>query len=270
MSLVVFTALCGMVLAPGHIHPLLAFTAILCIAVGAGASGALNMWLERDTDALMSRTKERPLPQQRIHPDSALAFGLILAIGSVLLMDLAINHLAAFWLAFTIVFYVIVYTYFLKPRTDQNIVVGGLSGALPPLIGWVSVTGEHALQPWLMVSLIFFWTPPHFWSLALYRHDDYARARIPMLPLTKGLKATKKAILSYTIFLGLLSITPTFFGYHSLYYGAFAGLLSLVFIRDAIQLYRSDNPKTGMRFFGYSILYLFAIFLAMLIDRWIF
>ena len=197
MSLVVFTGLCGMLMAPGSLHPVLAFTAILCIAIGAGAAGCLNMWWDRDIDAVMSRTRNRPLPQGTIEPDSALAFGVISGLGSVMTMGVAIHWLAAGLLAVTILFYLFVYTIWLKRRTPQNIVIGGAAGALPPVIGWAAVTGTTPLEAWILFGIIFLWTPPHFWALSLYRYDDYVKAKVPMLPVTAGFPATKRQIMVY-------------------------------------------------------------------------
>jgi heme o synthase len=194
MSLVVFTGVVGLLLAPGTIHPLIGFAAILCIAVGSGAAGAINMWYERDIDALMDRTKNRPLPQGRLQPGEALGFGVTLALGSVLAMYTLVNFWAAFYLAVAILFYVFVYTIFLKRRTPQNIVIGGAAGALPPVIGWAAVMNQTSLLPWILFGIIFLWTPPHFWALALYRSEDYKRANVPMLPVVGGIEGTKKML----------------------------------------------------------------------------
>ena len=202
MSLVVFTALVGLLIAPGHVHPMVGFTALLCIAVGAGAAGALNMWYDADIDARMTRTAARPIPAGRVAPGEALAFGLTLAVGSVVVLGLLINVIAAALLAVTIAFYVVVYTMWLKRRTPQNIVIGGAAGALPPLIGWVAATGSIAVEPVLLFAIIFFWTPPHFWALSLYRTEDYVRAGIPMLPVVAGARETRRQILLYTLLLG--------------------------------------------------------------------
>src|SRR5215831_6152516 len=201
MSLVVFSGIAGMVAAPGHLHPLLAAVAVLCIAVGAGASGAINMWYDRDIDAIMSRTCRRPIPAGRIEPSEAAGFGVVLTIGSVGLMGLAINWLAGGLLAVTILFYVFVYTMWLKRRTPQNIVIGGAAGAFPPMIGWAAVTGHISLGSIVLFLLIFVWTPPHFWALSLYRTEDYARARIPMLPVVSGDASTRRQIMLYTLVL---------------------------------------------------------------------
>ena len=208
ITLVVFTGIIGMMVAPGHLHPVLAFAAILAIAVGAGASGAINMWYERDIDALMRRTAKRPIPSGRVAPEEALGFGVTLAIGSVIVLGLATNLLAAAILAVSIGFYVFIYTIWLKRRTPQNIVIGGAAGAFPPLIGWVAVTGHIALLPLLLFAIIFVWTPPHFWSLALWAHADYERAGVPMLPVVAGAKATRRQIVLYTLVLVPLSVLP--------------------------------------------------------------
>ena len=269
MSLVCFTGFTGMMLAPGALHPVLAFTALLCIAVGAGASGAINMWCDRDIDALMSRTRDRPLPAGRMAPDSALAFGVILAVGAVAVMALAVDWLAAGLLALTIGFYVGVYTLWLKRRTPQNIVIGGAAGALPPVIGWVAVSGEMSLVPWLLFAMIFVWTPPHFWALSLYRSDDYARARVPMLPNVSGRRETRRQILIYSLVLAPLALAPASIGAAGWLYAAAAGLLGAGFVARAAVLWRSDDDDDARRLFHYSIVYLFLIFVCLLADRMI-
>lgn len=267
MSLVVFTGVVGLLLAPGTIHPLIAFAAILCIAVGSGAAGAINMWYERDIDALMDRTKSRPLPQGRLQPGEALGFGVTLALGSVLVMYTLVNFWAAFYLALAILFYVFVYTIFLKRRTSQNIVIGGAAGALPPVIGWAAVMNETSLLPWILFGIIFLWTPPHFWALALYRPEDYKRANVPMLPIVGGIESTKNQILLYTCALVLLSFLPLYFGNFSWIYGGVSLGLGLVFIGGALKVKYSSMPSDSLRLFFYSISYLFLLFTAMLIDR---
>ncbi len=216
MSLVVFTALVGLVVAPGHIHPVIGFVALLCIAIGAGASGALNMWYDADIDAVMTRTADRPIPAGRLRGGEALGFGMTLAVGSVVVLGLATNLLAAGLLAFTIFFYVAIYTMWLKRTTPQNIVIGGAAGALPPMIGWAAVTGGLALEPVVLFLIIFFWTPPHFWALSLYRCQDYARAGIPMLPVVAGAEETRRQILYYTLILAPLGVAPWLLGYAGL------------------------------------------------------
>ena len=266
MSLVVFTAFVGLVLAPGGLHPVLGFVALLCIAVGAGASGAINMWYEADIDALMSRTCSRPLPRGVVAPGDALGFGVSLAVASVALMGLAVGLLPAFLLAFTIAFYVFVYTIWLKRRTPQNIVIGGLAGALPPLIGWAAASGQVGLEPLALVAIIFFWTPPHFWSLALYRGDDYARAGVPMLPLVAGERATRRQILAYSLALVPLTITPWGLGTVGALYGISALGLGVALVLAAGAVWRA-RPGAEQRLFGFSILYLFLLFALMLVDR---
>lgn len=267
MSLVVFTGVVGLYLAPGHISYLKAFITILCIAVGSGAAGALNMWYERDVDALMARTRKRPLPQGKIRPVDALIFALMLAMGSVLLMAIAVNRLAAVYLASAILFYTLVYTMGLKRRTPQNIVIGGVAGALPPLIGWAAVMNETSFFPWILFGIIFLWTPPHFWALALYQNEDYRQANIPMLPVVAGIETTKSHILFYILLLVGLSIIPGFMGNLGLLYGAAALFLGLLFIRYGVKLRASSDPKEGYHLFLFSILYLFLLFTAMVGDR---
>jgi len=267
MSLVVFTGLCGLLMAPGAIHPILAFSAILSIAVGAGAAGCLNMWWDEDIDAIMERTQHRPLPQGRIDPDSALAFGLILSLVSVVTMGIAIHWLAAALLAATIIFYVVVYTMWLKRWTPQNIVIGGAAGALPPVIGWAAVTSTTPLEAWVLFGIIFLWTPPHFWALALYRHEDYARAKLPMLPIIAGIDATKYQIIFYTFLLVCISMVPAFINMASWVYEAFSIVLGAGFLRFAWRVRKQSSPKVAMELFVYSIFYLFALFLGMTLDR---
>jgi len=268
MSLVVFTGAIGMWMAPGHLHPFYQFITVLCIALGSGAGAALNMWYDRDIDAVMARTKNRPIPAGRIAADDALALGLMLSVASVALLSLVVNLAAAAWLAFAIFFYAVIYTMLLKRATSQNIVIGGLAGALPALIGWVAASPEPALMPWLMVAIVFFWTPPHFWALALYRHDDYRRAGVPMLPVTHGIATTKHYILAYTVFMVLVSLTPLVAGAQALY-GVGAVLLGANFLRHAWRVLRSDAAGIAMRMFGFSILYLFALFALLLVDHFI-
>src|SRR5579872_5579126 len=220
MTLVVFTGLIGLLVAPGHLNPVLAFTAVLCIAVAAGACGAINMWYDRDIDAVMRRTRLRPIPAGRIEPGAALGFGITLAVGAVLVMGLAVNHVAAALLALSIGFYVFVYTMWLKRRTPQNIVIGGAAGAFPPVIGWAAVTGSVDLVPLVLFAIVFFWTPPHFWSLALFANSDYQRAGVPMLPVVAGAKETRRQIVLYTLVLVPLSLTPWFLGFAGPVYAA--------------------------------------------------
>jgi protoheme IX farnesyltransferase len=269
MSLVIFTALVGLVIAPGSMHPVLAFTALLCIAVGAGAAGALNMWYEADIDRLMTRTADRPVAAGRIEPGEALAFGVTLAVGAVAVMGLLVNWLSAALLAFTIFFYAVVYTMWLKRWTSQNIVIGGAAGALPPVIGWAAKTGGISFEPVLLFLIIFFWTPPHFWALALSRAQEYARAGVPMLPVTAGEAVTRRQILFYTLLLAPLGLTPWLFGNAGSVYGATAiagGALMLVL---AVRVWRPGDRAhaAGKRLFGFSILYLFLLFAALLLEQ---
>lgn len=269
MSLVVFTGWVGLLLAPGSLHPVLALTAVLCVAVGAGASGAINMWFDRDIDAVMDRTKRRPIPSGRVAADEALSFGVFLAAASTLVMGLAVNWTAAFLLAFTIGFYIFVYTIWLKRRTPHNIVIGGAAGAFPPMIGWAAVTGGIEPASIALFTLIFLWTPPHFWALALFRRQDYAKAGVPMLPVTAGERATKAQMLGYTLALLPASAAPWWFGAAGPVYLAAAVCLSVVFIACAVAVWRSPDGVYGpaKRMFGFSILYLFLLFAAMAGER---
>ena len=268
MSLVVLTAFVGLVAAPVTLHPLLAFTAILCIAVGAGASGALNMWYDADIDRVMGRTARRPIPSGAVSPRDALAFGLVLSAFSVVILGLLVNWQAAALLAFTIFFYAVVYTMWLKRSTPQNIVIGGAAGAFPPAIGWLAATGSLALEPILMVAIIFVWTPPHFWALALLKSADYGRAGVPMMPNVRGDAYTRQQILLYALVLAPLGAAPAFLGYAGAVYGLVAMLGGAVFVALSVRLLRAAdiaarNAAAG-RLFGFSITYLFALFLIML------
>ncbi len=267
MSLVVFTGLCGLLAAPGHIGFTLGFTAILCIAVGAGASGALNMYIEADSDALMVRTSKRPLPDGRVPRNEALAFAIGLAVASVIIMGLAVNLVAAGLLLGSILFYVFVYTVWLKRRTPQNIVIGGAAGAFPPVIGWAAVTGDTTLLPWLLFALIFLWTPPHFWAMALFSQTDYARAGIPMLPVVAGEKTTRNQIFYYSLAMVACSLAPWLFGYTSKLYGYSAVVLGGVFIGMAYTVWQDARAKAPKDLFKYSILYLFLLFAVLAADR---
>ena len=267
MSLVIFTAFIGLLVAPGEIHPVIGFTAILCIAVAAGASGCLNMWYEADIDAKMHRTADRPIPAGRIEAQSALHFGIALSVGSVLVMGLMVNVVAALLLTITILFYVVVYTMWLKRRTAQNIVIGGLAGAMPPLLGWVSMTGELHPNAFLLVMIIFTWTPPHFWALAIHRKDDYARVNIPMLPVTHGLAFTKNAIVLYTILLTLVCFLPYLIAMTGLIYLVSSTILNLVFLKYAWQLKVKDDKNIAMDTFKFSIWHLLILFVALLVDH---
>jgi len=267
MSLVVFTALAGLAVAPGHMHPVLAFFALTCIAVGAGAAGALNMWYDADIDAVMSRTAARPIPSGRVQPSEALAFGVTLAVGSVVFLGLMVNLLAAGLLAFTILFYVVVYTMWLKRWTPQNIVIGGAAGAFPPMIGWAAATGAIGLESVLLFLIIFFWTPPHFWALGLLRADEYARAGVPMLPVVAGAEETHKQILIYSLVLAPVGASPWFLGYAGLAYGVVAIAGGAAMVALSWQLWRAPADRTARRLFGFSILYLFILFAALLAER---
>ena len=270
MSLVVFTGLAGIVAAPGHVHPLTAFTALLCIAVAAGASGCLNMAYDSDIDRLMSRTATRPIPMGAVAREDALAFGWTLSVAAVATMGLFVNFLAAGLLAFTVFFYVVVYTLWLKRRTPQNIVIGGLAGALPPAIGWASVTGDLSLAPLLLVGIIFMWTPPHFWALSLWRSEDYARAGVPMLPVVKGKPHTRFQILLYSLVLVPLGILPTMLHIGGMLYLAASAGIGLWFLWEAIATYREkDDVKepAAHRLFGVSLLYMTALFAALILEK---
>ena len=274
MTLVVFTGLCGLLAAPAAIHPVLAFTAILCIALGAGAAAALNQWYEADIDALMKRTAGRPLPGGRMDRQSALHFGVGLGAFSVLLMGLATNWLAAAVLAVSILFYVLVYTVWLKRRTPQNIVIGGAAGAFPPVIGWAAVTGDVTLLPVLLFTLIFLWTPPHFWALSLFVRSDYANAGVPMLPVVSGPTVTRQQIALYTLPMAAAAIAPWPLGLAGAVYGIAASSLSALFLILSLQVLanRATEPsamKPEKRLFAFSIIYLFAVFGALVLDRWL-
>lgn len=267
MSLVIFTGFAGMFLAPNDMHPMLFAISLFAIAAGAGASGAINQWYDRDIDALMERTKDRPIPAGAVIPDEALGFGLVISALSVLLLGLASNWLAAGLLAFTIFFYGVVYTIWLKRRTPQNIVIGGAAGALPPVIGWAAVTGGLSIEPILLFAIIFMWTPPHFWALALFRNEDYTRAGVPMLPVVAGEPETRKQILIYAVLLAPLAVAPSFIGMASIGYGIFSAGLALNFIRLSWRLMRAPDDAVARHLFGFSIFYLFLLFLALVIDH---
>jgi heme o synthase len=280
MSLVVFTAFVGLVIAPGHLHPVIAATALICIAVGAGAAGALNMWYDADIDARMARTQGRPVPSGRVTPGEALAFGITLGGFAVVTLGLLVNVVAGALLAATIAFYVLIYTMWLKRRTPQNIVIGGAAGALPPMIGWASVTGGFAIEPVLLFLIIFFWTPPHFWALSLYRAQDYARAGIPMLPVVCGEAETRRQILVYSLLLAPLGASPWFLGYTGPLYGIVAVAGGAAMIALALRIYRARADERGAtaggaprqahaasrQMFAFSILYLFLLFAMLLAD----
>ena len=271
MSLVIFTALVGLVVAPGSMHPVLAVTALLCIAVGAGASGALNMWYESELDAKMERTANRPLPAGRMDPQEALAFAVTLAVGSVLILGLLVNWVAGALLAFTIFFYVVVYTVWLKPSTPYNIVIGGAAGALPPMVGWAAATGGVSLESFILFAIIFMWTPPHFWALSLYRSDDYKRAGIPMLPVVAGIETTRKQIFLYSLALVPLAIAPSFMDFAGAIYGVVALLSGLAFLvlawRVRVATDSKNLTKAARQLFAYSILYLMILFATLLVEQ---
>ncbi|WP_164833332.1 heme o synthase [Sinorhizobium meliloti] len=270
MSLVVFTAFAGLVLAPGHINPFIGFTAILCIAIGAGASGALNMWYDADIDAVMSRTAKRPIPAGKILPQEALAFGLTLSAFSVIILGLAVHWLAAGLLAFTIFFYVAIYTMWLKRSTPKNIVIGGAAGAFPPMIGWACVTGGVSVESIVLFLIIFLWTPAHFWALALFKMGDYGAVGVPMMPNVCGEATTKRQIVIYAVLTAVSGVCPTLLGFASLGYGAFATAMGLGFVWYSLGVLRMPEGDKRMvpakKLFAFSIAYLFAIFSALLVD----
>ena len=271
MFLVVFTALVGLVAAPGTIHPVLAIAALICIAAGSGAAGALNMWYDADIDAKMARTAARPVPRGDVAPEEALTFGTILAAGSVLCMGLMVNWLSAALLAGTIAFYVFVYTMWLKRRTPQNIVIGGAAGAVPPMIGWAAATGDVSFASFVLFLIIFVWTPPHFWALAILRRGDYARAGVPMLPVVKGDDETRRQILIYSIVLAPLGVVPAFIGLGGVLYAAASVILGVLFMLFAWQCYHERTgekaDRAAKQLFAYSVLYLFLLFAALLVEH---
>ena len=276
MTLVVFTGMIGLLVAPGHLHPVLGFTAVLCIAIAAGACGAINMWYDRDIDAIMLRTRKRPIPAGRIEPGAALGYGVTLAVGSVIVMGLAVNLTAAAVLALSIGFYVFIYTMWLKRRTPQNIVIGGAAGAFPPVIGWAAVTGSVDLIPLVLFGIIFIWTPPHFWSLALWANDDYRRAGVPMLPVVAGARTTRRQIVLYTLALVPLTLVPWWLGFSGPIYGLTALVLGLGFLVSVARVATDRQDATGVSLtndaparaaFKFSILYLFVLFGALAVDR---
>jgi protoheme IX farnesyltransferase len=275
MTLVVFTGLVGLLVAPGSLHPVLGFVAVLCIAVGAGAAGAINMWYDRDIDAVMRRTATRPIPAGRVEPGAALGYGITLAAASVVVLGLATNWVAAGILGFSIWFYAVVYTMWLKRRTPQNIVIGGAAGAFPPVIGWAAVTGDVTLVPLLMFAVIFLWTPPHFWALSLFAHADYARAGVPMLPVVAGARRTRREIVAYAAVLAPLGASPWFAGFASPVFGVAALALGLWVLAACVAVLREAQDAAGVslardaaarRAFRVSILYLFGLFGALALD----
>jgi heme o synthase len=266
MSLVVFTGFAGLYVAPGSLHPLLAAVAVLAIAVGAGAAGAVNMWYDRDIDAVMSRTRERPIPCGRVQPSDALALGVVLSLLSVMMMGLAVNWVAAALLGLANAFYIFVYTVWLKRRTPQNIVIGGAAGAFPPMIGWAAVTGSVSLESAILFLIIFMWTPPHFWSLALYKDGEYAKAGVPMLPVVAGKRETRRQILIYALLLWPVTLAPCVLGAAGLVYGVTALLMGGLFVWQALRVYLERSERSARQMFGLSILYLFALFTALIVD----
>ena len=278
VTLVVLTGIVGMMVAPGHLHPVLAVTAVLCIAVAAGAAGAINMWYDRDIDAVMRRTSTRALPSGKIVPQEALTFGIVLAAASVIVMSLATNLVAGAWLAVSVGFYVLIYTMWLKRRTAQNIVIGGAAGAFPPIIGWAAVTGDVTVMPWLLFGIVFLWTPPHFWALALYACKDYGRAGVPMLPVVAGARHTRLQILLYTLVLAPFSLLPWALGFAGPLYGLTAAALGLGFILSAVLVWRDAQDAEGVSLtkdaparacFRFSLAYLAILFAAVAVDHFL-
>lgn len=267
MSLVVFTALVGMLIAPGSIHPVIGAVALALIAIGGGGSGCLNMWYDADIDAVMTRTRNRPIPAGRVDGASAFAFGMILSVGSVVMLSLVTNLLAGGLLAFTIFFYVVIYTMWLKRWTPQNIVIGGAAGALPPVVGWAAVTGHVAIEPLVLFFIVFLWTPPHFWALALIKSGDYSRAGVPMLPVVAGDRATRIQILIYALVLAPTAVLPWFMGFAGLAYGVLSAVLGAVFVLLSVRLYFAGverRNRAAGELFGFSLIYLFLLFAVLL------
>ena len=267
MSLVIFTGFVGMYIAPDDLHPVLAVISLIAIAAGAGASGAINQWYDRDIDAVMQRTRTRPIPSGEVEPSEALAFGVIISVISVLILSLSANFLAGGLLAFTIIFYGLIYTVWLKRSTTQNIVIGGAAGALPPIIGWSAATESMSIEPIILFSLIFFWTPPHFWALALVKSQDYKKAKIPMLPVVAGGNEARKQIFIYSVIMVGISLLPNFIGMAKMLYGSVAGISGFIFLVLAFQLFRQPDDNRAMRLFKYSIAYLFILFSALICDE---
>ena len=269
MALAIFTSICGLYLAPGNLHPFLSLTAIICISIGAGASGAINMWYDRDIDGKMERTKKRAIPMGKIDPANVLGFGVILAIISVLVLGLTINYFAAFLLASSIAFYIFIYTVWLKRRTHHNIVIGGAAGAFPPVIGWSCVTGDISIFPFMLFLIIFVWTPPHFWALAMYKDVEYSKVNIPMLPVVHGRKVAKIQSFIYSLVLSLVSIAPFFIGLTGKLYLLSSLFLNLIFVFYSYKLLISNNNENDIfasRLFKFSILYLYLIFMFFIFD----
>ena len=272
MSLAVFTSVSGLILSPATLHPFLCVLSIFCISLGAGASGAINMWFDRDIDKMMERTKNRPIPSKKIMAGDALGFGIILSLVSVIILGLSVNYFAAFLLALSIGFYIFIYTIWLKRRTPQNIVIGGAAGAFPPVIGWACATGDVSTFPIILFVLIFIWTPPHFWALALYKDTEYSRAKIPMLPVIKGQRKTKQQILVYSLLLFLVSLSPYYLGFSGIIYFYSSIILGAYFVYLAYKIFKSnDKNKTiyAPKLFKFSILYLYLLFLILVIDKYV-
>ena len=267
MSLVIFTTIVGMYLAPSHIHPVLGLFSIIAIALGAGSAGAINQWIDKDIDKIMSRTKNRPIPSGRVDPAEALTFSLVVSLISIILLGLASNWFAASLLFFTIIFYAVFYSILLKRKTPQNIVIGGAAGSFPPVIGWVAMTGDITLFPFIMFMVIFLWTPPHFWALALVKSEDYRKAKIPMMPNVVGETSTKNQMFIYSVLLFFSSVTPYVLGYSGLLYFVCALSLSFIFITLSLALILIPKKKLEMPLFGYSIFYLFGIFISLVFDK---
>ena len=267
MSLVIFTTIAGMYLAPIHIHPVLGLFSIIAIALGAGSAGAINQWIDKDIDKIMLRTKNRPIPSGRVDPAEALTFSLVVSLISIILLGLASNWFAASLLFFTIIFYAVFYSILLKRKTSQNIVIGGAAGSFPPVIGWVAMTGDITLFPFIMFMVIFLWTPPHFWALALVKSEDYSKAKIPMMPNVVGETSTKNQMFIYSVLLFFSSVTPYVLGYSGLLYFVCALSLSFIFITLSLALILIPKKKLEMPLFGYSIFYLFGIFISLVFDK---
>ena len=267
MSLVIFTTIVGIYLAPNQIHPVLAMFSILAIALGAGSAGAINQWIDRDIDKVMLRTRNRPIPSGRVDPAEALTFSLVTSLISIIILGLSSNWFAAGLLFFTIFFYSVVYSIFLKRKTPQNIVIGGAAGSLPPVIGWSAMTGDITYLPVILFMIIFLWTPPHFWALALVKSDDYQKAGIPMMPNVVGEPSTKNQMFIYCFFVFICSVTPYLFGYSGLFYIISASLLGIIFLFLSLSLIIFPKRKLEMQLFGYSIFYLFGIFFSLVIDK---
>jgi protoheme IX farnesyltransferase len=267
MSLVVFTGFAGLVVAPGELHPLLATLAVLCIAAAAGGAGAINMWYDRDIDALMERTRHRPIPAGRMPAEKALVFGVTVSLVSIVVMGVAVNWVAAGLLAFANCFYVFVYTVWLKRRTPQNIVIGGAAGAMPPVIGWAAVTGTVGLESIALFMLIFMWTPPHFWALALYRSDEYAKAGVPMLPVVAGKAETRRQLLIYSMLLVPTSFAPIVLGVAGIAYGLAAAVMGGTLLLLAFRVNKKKDDAAARRMFYFSIIYLFVLFLMLIVEQ---